>query len=703
MMLKIVFSALEAFSSAVPAGLGAIVWLGYKIGPEMIAPMILAMFCGMSITNFFASFSRRPLFYVVRFFEISLLVGFIDGLAPKLILWGLADSPAMRLTWMLLICVLAAVIQIVFYSMRLQRLTRYIPAPVFAGFLNAVALILVISQIKQIALQVQLQANLWVPALVIAAICFTVAWVVKRRQPHLPAGVLGLLAASAAAFALGLLGHPLPNIIPNQIHVALPLAMLDGSIFRVAPTFLPAIFLDLLISGFLLAVVVFLNTAVASEMITQIDDKPEPALGDTLWLSLGQILSACLGSLPISGAPAASMAAMRTGGVLEASAIRLFCVLTVALYALSLMAWLPQTGMIGLLLFEASCLFDRSSMAGMGRYWFSSKARKAMSVLQREDLLTVALVTLIGVVVNMVAALLAGMVLGLVLFVKRNEKNVIKDVRTVQSLRSNCERSWRDTKWLDDYGDRIQCVRLQGALYFGIARDLRAELSALLPYARWLVIDWRAVTSQDTSLIHMIQRFEEKAKLKGVKVIHCARAQDVNSYQDLDRALEVCENELIGQLLAYQITIDDIVDESVETSRLFFTGLDADARELLKNCFETKRYAAGQKILTKGERTRDLYLITQGRTDVMIADGSIRVASVCVGAILGEMGFLDGTPRAADVVAVDQVTSHRLSHARFTALSQAHPEITQKVLQNLCTELANRVRSLHAQLARERQ
>jgi len=37
-MLKILFSALEALSSAVPIGLGAIVWIGYKIGPEMIAP-----------------------------------------------------------------------------------------------------------------------------------------------------------------------------------------------------------------------------------------------------------------------------------------------------------------------------------------------------------------------------------------------------------------------------------------------------------------------------------------------------------------------------------------------------------------------------------------------------------------------------------------------------------------------------------------
>lgn len=82
-MLKKVFSALEALSSAVPIGLGAIVWIGYKIGPNMIAPMILALCCGIAITNLLSSFSKRPLIFSARFFEISLLVGFIDCFGSK--------------------------------------------------------------------------------------------------------------------------------------------------------------------------------------------------------------------------------------------------------------------------------------------------------------------------------------------------------------------------------------------------------------------------------------------------------------------------------------------------------------------------------------------------------------------------------------------------------------------------------------------
>jgi sulfate permease, SulP family len=525
-MKKLVFSALEALSSAVPAGLGAIIWLGYKIGPEMIAPMILAMICGLVLTNFFASFSQRPLIYVARFFEISLLVGFIDSLVLKLPVWGLNDSPEIRLTWMLAICVIAAVIQIVFYSMQLQRLTRYIPAPVFAGFLNAVAFTLVISQARQIALLIQEQDDLWLPALIVSIICFVVAFGVNRYKPNMPAGVLGLAAASGTAFVLGIMEYGVPSILPKEINWTLPVSLLDNSVLAVAPTFILPIFLDLLIAGFLLAVVVFLNTVVAAEVVTQVDDKPEPTKRDTFRSAAGQILSACLGSVPISGAPAASLAAMRTGGVLDPKAIRLFCLFVLVFYVLGLLAWLPQAAMIGLLLFEASCLFDRNSVVGMGHLWLSAKRRRAMSVLQREDLLTVALVTLFGVLLNMVAALVAGMVLGLVLFAKRNGKTAIRDIRTAQSLRSNVARSTRDINWLAREGNNIKCVRLQGALYFGIARSLGAELSALLPNTKWLVLDWRAVTSQDSTLNNMLKSFEQKANAAGVKVFHSSRSHE---------------------------------------------------------------------------------------------------------------------------------------------------------------------------------
>jgi anti-anti-sigma regulatory factor len=314
------------------------------------------------------------------------------------------------------------------------------------------------------------------------------------------------------------------------------------------------------------------------------------------------------------------------------------------------------------------------------------------------------LVTLAGAFVNMVAALLLGMLLGLALFAKRNGKSPIKDVHDGRAWRSNCMYSTTDTHVLSQQGARIQCVRLQGALYFGVARTLRIELEALLPSSaqpQWLVLDWRAVVSQDTTLARMFTRFEQMASKRGVRVLHCARICDSNAYADLDRALECCETELLAAMRHEGHTQQAPQAVALQVSALLY-GLSDSAQQRVRDCFESRHYATGEHLLIKGETSRDLHLIATGRADVMIQGGTIRLAGVSSGAVLGEMGFLDGTPRAADVVAAQPLVSHILSRDRFDALSLSHPEIAQRMLQNLCAELAGRLRALHVLISRER-
>lgn len=700
MMLKTFYAAIEALSSAIPIALGGLVWIAFKIGPEMVAPLVLAMFCAMTVTNLSGLFSQRPLIYHTRFFEVSVLVGFIDSVVPQLGSWGLVDTPAVRLTLVVMACLGAALLQPVFYSFRLQRLTRFIPAPVFAGFLNAVALILILSQGRQIlALFAGQGDQLW-PALLVAAVCFAVAYAARRLNPKLPAGMVGLAAASVLAFVLAQRGHQTPSIMSSDLHWVLPIALLDWGVFDTSKVALGALLLHTAATSALLAVVIFLSTITVAETASQVDDKPLPSLGQNLLVSAGKIISACLGSLPMSGSPSPTLAALRTGG-LTPWVLLVFSMLALLFYALGFLAWTPSSAIIGLLLFVALELVDRPSAALAWRYFFHQRARASLSVMQREDLLTVALVTLVGAAVNMVAALLVGMALGLVLFAKRNGKSPIKDVHDGRSWRSNCARSSGDTALLVQHGERILSLRLQGALYFGVARSLRAKLEDLLPQRsepQWLVLDWRAVVSCDTTLDQMLERFEQGLVQRGVRVLHCARAGFDKAYADVDRALEVCENQLLDELRPR------VEGHDSNTSHLnaLLGGLGPSVLALVLGCFERRDYAAGKHVLTQGEQTRDLHVISSGRADVLIQGGTIRLVGVNSGAILGEMGFLDGTPRSADVVATEPLVSHVLSRERFEKLSQQHPEVAQHLLQNLCKELANRLRYLHQLISRER-
>lgn len=696
-MLKILYAALEGLGSAIPIGLGGLVWIGYKIGPEMIAPLALAMFCALAVTNLAAMFSQRPLIYTTRFFEVALLVGFIDSFVPQLGGWGLADTPAVRLTLVVMACIVAALLQPVFYGLRLQRMTRFIPIPVFTGFLNAVALLLLISQVKQVLGLHHHQPLFLMPSLVIAGVCFGLAYATKLANPKLPAGMVGLVAAGLTAYALGLMGHETPSIMPAKLQWVLPVALLDWGVFDVSKVALVPLLLNTVVAGGLLATVVFLNTITTGEVISQVDGKPSPSLAQSLLLSAGKIISAVLGSLPMSGSPTPTLASLRTGE-LTRPALLLLALLAPLIYALGLLSHQPQAAMIGLLPFLALGIFDRGSTLAAWRYLAHPGVRRAMSPMQREDLLIVALVTLLGVLVNMVVALLVGMMLGLVLFARRNGKSPIRDIHDGRTWRSQCARSQADARLLERKGSAILCVRLQGALYYGVAQLLREELHAMLPDTRWLVVDWHAVVSQDTTLLHMFEGFEKTAAKRGTQLVHCARAGDETAHTDLDRALEHCENQLLA---SERGTVQTLPANALRESELL-AGLDAVAQERVHDCFETRAHIQGDYLMKKGDHARELHLIVSGSADVLIEGGAIRLAGVSAGAIVGEMCFLDGTPRAADVQATAPLVSLVLSRERFDALSQHHPEITQRMLQNLCTELASRLRALHGLIAHER-
>lgn len=699
-MLKVLYSSLEALGSALPVSLGAVAWIGYRIGPETIAPLVLATCCALAMVNFAATWSNRPVLYSIRFFEVALLAGYVDSFVPKLARWGLADTPETRLTLVLMVCVCAAVLLPVFYVSRLQRITRFIPAPVFAGFLNAIALILIIGQLKAVGRLVNEQPALLVPSLLIAASCLCLAYFVKRLRPTLPAGALGMLVASATALVLDLMGQGVPMILPAGTPLLLPWAFVDWGIFKASGVAMVAVLQSVGLTGLLLATVIFINTVVAGEVISQLDDKPAATLTQSLTTCAGMIAAASLGALPLSGAPGATMAAMRTGGFVRAT-LPLTGLLVLTCYALGLLAWVPQAAVIGLLVFEAYCLVDRASVSDLWRYTSQSKTRAVMKEMRKEDLLIIVLVTLMGVMLNMVAALILGMVLGLVLFAKRNGKSPIKDVHSGQSWRSNCVRSPVDRLVLEQQGASIQCVRLQGALYFGMARSLRADLEGLLQGKRFLVLDWQGVASFDTTLLGMFQRFEHAAAKLGVQVVHCSRADEDLAHADLDRALEYCENQLLAQAHTSSRGNAESLNDALRNSG-FFAGLDALSQSQALACFERRSFAAGEYLMRAGETSRDLHLIESGHADVMIQNHGIRLAGMGAGSVAGEMGFLTSTPRAADVCATQPTVSQVLTRDRFEQLSQTQPEIAQQLMQNLCTELASRLRALHGLVARGR-
>ncbi len=100
------------------------------------------------------------------------------------------------------------------------------------------------------------------------------------------------------------------------------------------------------------------------------------------------------------------------------------------------------------------------------------------------------------------------------------------------------------------------------------------------------------------------------------------------------------------------------------------------------------RFSAGATLVSEGDPGDALCLIVEGTVEVRKQDRSI--ARMTVGDFFGEMSLIDGEPRSATVVAVDDVALLVLDAADFESLLRI-PEVAHAALGSL----AKRLREAH--------
>ena len=81
---------------------------------------------------------------------------------------------------------------------------------------------------------------------------------------------------------------------------------------------------------------------------------------------------------------------------------------------------------------------------------------------------------------------------------------------------------------------------------------------------------------------------------------------------------------------------------------------------------QSEKYKAGEVIIHEGEKNRDLYVLSEGTLEVSVSDKSkkIVVSEINPPEILGEISFLNGSPRTATVSAKTDVEMFILSYKK---------------------------------------
>jgi CRP-like cAMP-binding protein len=112
-----------------------------------------------------------------------------------------------------------------------------------------------------------------------------------------------------------------------------------------------------------------------------------------------------------------------------------------------------------------------------------------------------------------------------------------------------------------------------------------------------------------------------------------------------------------------------------------FRGLSDDERNELANHLRPAPFTRGEVITRQGNVAHHLYLIRTGSVSVRVTDGAMQreVAQLSAGEFFGEMSLLTGEPRAATIVALQDVECLRLDADAFRSLLQHRPDMAEQV------------------------
>lgn len=292
--------------------------------------------------------------------------------------------------------------------------------------------------------------------------------------------------------------------------------------------------------------------------------------------------------------------------------------------------------------------------------------------LARTDYFIVILILIIIGIKGFLAGVGVGVVVAVVLFVvKYSRIDVVKHDLSGAVHRSNVDRRAEHRKLLAEQGQQINILKLQGFIFFGTANLLlerfkkRVENRSEMPL-RYAILDFRGVSDLDSSAVFGFVRMRQLAAANDIRLIFTNTSPGIRRqlekgglgvpddavfriYPDLDHGLEWCENEIIASA---RTTSNGFTRTLIDYfSDLIPPGTD-DAR--LFAYLEKQSIKPGDVMLRQGDPPDVMYFVESGRVTARLelSQGrSVRLRSMGSGTVVGEIGLYLEMPRTATVVA----------------------------------------------------
>ena len=332
--------------------------------------------------------------------------------------------------------------------------------------------------------------------------------------------------------------------------------------------------------------------------------------------------------------------------------------------------------------------------------------------LHKSDYLVIVLILIVIGTVGFLEGIVIGLLMSIALFVINYSKvEVVKYELTGKTFNSNVERSEYLRKILDDNGDQIFILPLQGFIFFGTANKLLQRVldrieSDTSNSMKYLLSDFRQVTGMDSSAVNSFNKLKIMAENHKFQVLLCGLDQDINEqllieglipddsnliqiFVDLDHGLEWCEEQIIQTVLKDSNAVDGIRDNSV------FRIMLNDISEYL----EEQDVPADMVIIEQGKKAGGIYFLESGHFTVRLDSGKgeqIRLKTLGPGTVVGEVSLYLGSEASASVVTDVDCRIYYLSKENFKKLQLEAPEKTTMLHSYVVKLLSDRLAESNA-------
>lgn len=615
---------------------------------------------------------------------------------------------------------MAGMMQLVMGAIGGGRLIKFIPYPVIGGFMNGIAIVIFLGQLrpllglpKEITFGQILSgtAPLRVETAIVGIVTIVAMLVARRLTKAVPSSLVGLMCGVATYFAIGnifnpsllvLDGNPLiigaiPSVFPTpkQVMNFMSLSSLIP-MSKLTALVVPAMTLSVLAS------IDTLLTSVVTDMVTR---SKHNSTKELFGQGIGNVASACFGGLPVAGSTLATMVNINAGGKTPlAGIITSVTVLLVVVFMGSLVQWIPMSVLAGILLITSVGMIESESVN-------LSLKKSAIG-----NLLVIVAVTAITVAVDLISAVLIGLLITTFLFVKEQiSKNIVRRVYTGNLIHSKKIRGKPAMRILDNKGDSIKIYELTGSLFFGTCDKLLSQIEKELDSFA-IILDFKRIHTIDLTGAQLLKQIIERCHEKDTFLLISYLSEDMND--DKARIFELLKDvgviAAIGEAFIFPDTDhaqewaeDTLILTELETTQIqqqklalkdlhVFEELSAEQLQTVRKYMKPKRFKEKEIVFKEGDPGDKIYFLMSGSVSVLASISgngrARRLATFGEGVFFGDMAILERKPRSATVRADTETDVLYMTVDDFEHLVQHEPLLASIMLLGMTRELSYRLR-----------